>query len=157
MKKSLLLLALTGVFTLAPALSLPAQEAVSPHAERKTTPLGKEMKEMGKAFRTLGRQIDDASKNAASIKLVATMREAAEASLQYKPEKTADLPAADQAKFVADFQAGVKNLIADLDKLTAALKANDNAAAAATLREIKDDQKKGHKEFKKEHPGDRRG
>jgi soluble cytochrome b562 len=151
MKKLLPLLAFACVFAFAPTVPLTAQETGHPHGDQKDTPLGKEMKHMNHAFRTLGRQVGDASKNADSIQLVATMRQAAEASLQYKPEKTADLPAADQAKFVADFHAGIKHLIGDLDKLTAALKANDNASAAAILRQIKDDQKQGHKEFKKPH------
>jgi soluble cytochrome b562 len=152
MKKLIPLLACACALAFTPALPLAAQETGRPHGDRKDTPLGKEMKQMNRPFRALGRQITDASKNADSLQLVATMREAAEASLQYQPEKTADLPAADQAKFVADFHAGIKNLIADLDKLSAALKANDNGAAAAILQQIKDDQKHGHKEFKKPHP-----
>lgn len=150
MKKLLPLLALAGVFAFASPAPLPAQPAAPQHEEKESTPLGKEMKKMGKAFRILGRQINDAAKNAESIELVAGMRQAAEDSLPYKPEKTADVPAADRAKFVDDFHAGIKNLIADLDKLAAALKANDNAAAATILSGIKEDQKKGHKAFKKE-------
>lgn len=152
MKKLLSLLSFAGVFAFASTAPLSAQETAPKHEEKESTPLGKEMKQMGKAFRILGRQISDASKNAESIKLVAGMHQAAEDSLRYKPAKTADMPAADQTKFVDDFHAGIKNLIADLDKLAAALKANDNAAAATILSGIKDDQKKGHKAFKKEDP-----
>lgn len=155
MNKSSLLLAVACLFAVAPTLSLHAQEPGPMHHEdHEDTALGKQMKKMGKAFRQLGKQITDASKNEDSLALVATMHAAAEKSLQYKPEKTADLPEADQAKFVADYQAGIKALIADLDKLAAALKANDNAAAAGILRDVKADQKDGHKEFRKEHDKD---
>ena len=151
MKKHLLFLATACLFALTPAARLTAQEAAPHHWKHKDTELELRMKKMGWAFRTLGRQISDPAKNANSLQLVATMRTAAEESLQFKPEKTADLPAADQAKFVADFQAGIKGLIADLDKLTVALKANDNTAAAGLLRQLKDDQDQGHKKFRKEH------
>lgn len=153
MKKSLFFLVFSCLFAFAPALKLSAQQPGPPphHEDHEDTLLGQQMKKMGRAFRTLGRQITDASKNSDSLQLVATMREAAEASLAFKPEKTADIPADQQAKFVADFHAGIKGLVADLDKLTAALKANDNNAAFSILRQIKDDQKQGHHEFKKEH------
>lgn len=153
MKKRLLpFLVFSGLFALTPAVRLAAQQPdPRPHHEdHEDTELGKQMKQMGRAFRTLGRQITDASKNEDSLQLVATMREAAEHSLSYQPEKTADLPAADQAKFVDDFHAGIKGLIADLDKLATALKAGDNQSALAILLQIKEDQKQGHHEFKKD-------
>lgn len=150
MKKTILLVVSSCLFAFAPTVRLAAQEQPHHRQEHKDTELGKQMKQMGHAFRTLGRQITDASKNADSLQLVATMRAAAERSLAFKPEKTADLPAGKQAKFIADFHAGIKGLIADLDKLSAALKANDNATALTILRRIKDDQKHGHHEFKKE-------
>ena len=106
------------------------------------------MEEIGKAFRRLGRQIDDASKNEDTLKLIATIREHAEASLKLDPAKKAEVPAAQQAKFVADYQAKMKGFLANLAKLESAVKAGNNAEADTLIKTLKQDQKEGHKEFK---------
>jgi len=113
------------------------------------TELGNKMDKMGGAFRKLGKQINDATKNEDSLKLVATMRASAEAALKLEPAKKADIPADQQAKFVADYQTQMKAFIGDLDKLDAALKAGNNADAAALLKDLRKDQDDGHKEFRK--------
>ena len=66
------------------------------------TELGGKMEKMGGAFRALRRQITDASRNADSIAKVATIRQNAEASMKLDPAMKKDIPAAKQAKFVAD-------------------------------------------------------
>ena len=113
------------------------------------TELGDKMDKMGGAFRKLGKQINDATKNEDSLKLVATMRASAEDALKLEPAKKADIPADQQAKFVADYQTQIKGLIADIDKLDAALKAGNNTDAAALLKDLKKDMDDGHKEFRK--------
>jgi soluble cytochrome b562 len=123
--------------------------AQAPASKRQfETPLGDQMAKMSDALKTLKAQISDASKNADSLKQVATIRSAANASLKLEPAKKADIPAADQAKFVAGFQDGLKNLIAQVGKVEAALKANDNAAAAKAIEEVDAAQKAGHKDYK---------
>ena len=116
------------------------------------TPLGEQMEKIGGAFKKLGKQITDATKNEDSLKLAATIKAAATKGLEFEPEKKADIPVADQAKFVADFRAKLKEFIGVVDKLTAALQANDNAAAAKVLDEMKNERKEGHKAFEKEKP-----
>jgi soluble cytochrome b562 len=116
------------------------------------TELGANMSSISKAFKKLRSQVADATKNDESLKLVATMREKAEASLKLVPEKAADIPAADQPKFTADFAAGMKALIADIAKLEAAFQAGDNEEAAAQLEALGNAQKEGHKEFRKKKP-----
>jgi soluble cytochrome b562 len=135
---------------LAQAPAAPATPAAADHKE--TTELGGKMGAIGKAFKKLRGQINDASKNEDSLKLVATIRENAEAALKYTPEKAADLPAADQAKFKADYAEHMKAFAADVDKLDAALKAGDNATAAKLVDTLNNDQKEGHKEFRKKKP-----
>lgn len=142
-------LALTSVSSIALAQA-PAAHAAGEHKE--TTELGEKMSAIGKAFKKLRGQINDASKNEESLKLVATIRENAEAAQKYTPEKAADLPAADQAKFKSDYVDHIKAFAADVDKLEAALKAGDNAAAAKLIDTLNSDQKEGHKEFKKKKP-----
>jgi cytochrome c556 len=114
------------------------------------TELGGKMEKMGGAFRALRRQVSDASKNADSLARVATIRQNAEASLKLEPAMKADMPAAKQKKFVADYQAGMKKFIELCGKLEAALKANNNAEAAKLCAAMGDAQKSGHKSFKKD-------
>lgn len=110
------------------------------------------MSAISKAFKKLRSQAGDATKNDESLKLVATMREKAEASLTLVPEKAADIPAADHPKFTSDFAIGMRALIADIAKLEAAFQAGDNEEAAAQLEALGNAQKEGHKEFRKKKP-----
>ena len=112
------------------------------------TPLGDQMAKMSDALKALKGQVADASKNADSLKLIGTIRDAANASMKLDPAKKADIPAADQAKFVESYHEGLKNLVAQVGKVEAALKANDNAGAAKLLDEVDAAQKAGHKEYK---------
>jgi soluble cytochrome b562 len=124
------------------------------HDDDDTTPLGEKMDDLSSAYKKLGKQINDASKNEDSLKLVAKIHDAAEGALKFEPAKKADLPPADQAKFVADFQAKMKSFIGEVDKLAGFLKAGDNAAAVKQLDVLKQLQREGHKEFqKKKQPG----
>jgi soluble cytochrome b562 len=113
------------------------------------TELGNKMDKMGSAFRALRRQAADASKNADSLAKVATIKENALASLKLEPAKKMDLPAAQQKKFVADYQAKMKEFVALAEKLEAAFKANNNAEAQKLIGQMADAQKAGHKEFQK--------
>lgn len=142
---------------LAVSLSLPfvvlvhAQEPKKePRKEHKAeTELEGKMDEMGGAFRKLRGQIQDATKNEDSIAFVQKMRAAAIEAAKLLPAKTEDLPEAERAKFIAEFQKGMKGLIGTFEKLEAALKAGDNAGASKLIGEIKSLQKEGHKEFKR--------
>src|ERR1700712_1413264 len=77
-------------------------------SEEKQTELGRHMDSMNKAYRKLRRQIAEAAKNEDSLKLVAVMRENAEASVTLTPEKAADLPEADRAKFDENYKKAAK-------------------------------------------------
>lgn len=143
MKIRLSLLALACALVVAP---INAQDKSGKEPE---TELGAKMDKMGSAFRSLRRQASDSSKNADSLAKVAILREQAQASLKLEPAKKADLPAAEQAKFVAAYQAKMKEFIALIDKLDAAFKANNNEEATKLLSSMSDAQKAGHKEFQK--------
>lgn len=144
-----LLVALLCAFVLTP---VHAAEGKKGHEEE--TELGAKMDKMGSAFRALRRQISDASKNADSLARLAVLRENAEASLKLDPAKKADLPPAEQAKFVADYRAKMKDFLALVDKVEAALKANNNDEAAKLVGVMADAQKAGHKEFQKKKKKD---
>ena len=110
-------------------------------ADKDETVLGDHMDKMGAAFRKLRKQIDDATKNADSIALVDTMKQEATAAAKEKPAWHPD----DADKFAAK----MKEFIAKIDDLSAALKAGKNDVAAKLVAELAQAQKEGHKEFKK--------
>lgn len=114
------------------------------------TELGGKMEKMGGAFRAIRRQISDASKNADSLAKLATIRQNAEASIKLEPAKKAEIPSAEQKKFVADYKAEMKKFIELVGKVEAALKAGKNDEAAKLCAAMGDAQKAGHKKFKKD-------
>jgi soluble cytochrome b562 len=138
--------AVTGVSTsvFAAANAAPAKED--------QTELGEKMSEISKAFKKLRNQVSDTAKNEESLMLVASIRENTFASLSLVPEKTADLPEAEQAKFKADFTNKMQSLLTDVDKLEAAFKAGNNEEAKSLLEALGNAQKEGHKEFRKKKP-----
>ena len=113
------------------------------------TELGKKMAKMNSAWRKVRRQVPDATKNADTLKQLAIVQAAATESLKEEPAKKADLPAAEQAKFVADYQAKMKEFISALDSLAAALTAGKNDEAVKLLESIGKTQKADHKEFRR--------
>jgi soluble cytochrome b562 len=126
----------------------PAAAPAAPKEEKKTE-LEVRMEKIGKAAKALKKQIQDPAQNASSLELVAAIRAAAGEALTLTPAKAADLPEADRPKFTADFRAGLKEFIAGVDKLSAALKANDNAAAGALFKHLIDLEHKDHKQFRR--------
>ena len=148
MKNRLLFLTLALVVTTPATLRLTAAEPAPKHKEADTE-LGKAMEKMNHAWRKLRKQAGDPASNASSIELVATISTAAEKAMHLQPDKTKDLPEADRAKFVADYQSQMKELIAQVGKLQDAFKAGDNPAALAIIRKIGETQKEGHHEFKR--------
>jgi soluble cytochrome b562 len=124
--------------------------AVPAFAEEKETPLGKEMEKINKAYKAIGKQADDAAKKDDTLAKIADMKKAAEATLTLEPEMTADIPAADKAKFLADYKAATEAFIKEIDVLKAAVeagKADEAKKSIDTLKKMKGD---GHKKFKKD-------
>ncbi len=134
-----------------PPAAPPSAPNVAPAApdDDKKTDLEMRMSRMNKAFRKLRKQVADPAQNASSLELVATMQTAAKEALDFTPEKAADLPADQQAKFVDDYKAGMKAMMDEFTKLSAALTAGKNDDAAKIVAEIFDLEKKDHKEFRK--------
>jgi cytochrome c556 len=145
------LLSLTLICALATVPGLRAQDDTPKKMAPKEpqTELGGKMEKISGAYRKLGRQIADATKNEDSLKQVAIIRENAEAALKLEPAWKAEKPADQQAKFVADYQTQMKKFIADVGKLEDALKAGNNEEAANVLKTLKTDQDDGHTDFRK--------
>ena len=150
--KRIITLALFGALTLAPATITTAQEEPSKHEHESDehTELADTMETMGRALRRLGRSVDDPGKNAESLKLVAEIRAGAEASLKLKPALLAETPASEHERFISEYQAGIKKLIATIDQLAEALKEGRNDEAGKLLAQLKEIQREGHNKFRKE-------
>jgi hypothetical protein len=147
MKTRILLLPI--ICLLAATLGVQAQDKSAKSAAT-STELEDKMDEINAAYRKLNRQVGDASKNADSLKQVAIIRQNAEAATKLEPMKKKEVPTAEQAKFMADYQAKMKSFLADVGKLEAAFKAGKNDEAANLLKTLKQDQDEGHKAFKKD-------
>lgn len=146
MKLRLLTLSLISALVALPILR--AQDAAKKEKEPHTE-LADAMEKLNDAYRKLGRQAADATKNEDSLKQVAIIKASAEAALKLEPVKKKDIPEAEQAKFIADYQAKMKEFLVTVGKLDAALKAGDNAAAVKLVEELKAHRDADHKSFKK--------
>ena len=142
------------ICVLAATLGLQAQDKAAKSTVT-STELEDKMDEINAAYRKLNRQIGDASKNADSLKQVAIIQQNAAAAMKLEPMKKKEVPAAEQAKFMTDYQAKMKSFVADVGKLEAALKAGKNEDAANALKTLKQDQDEGHKAFRKAKKGDK--
>lgn len=137
------LLTLTLISALMP-LSQVAAEGNDPGY----TQLEEQMEEINVAYRRLGRQVTDATKNADSLTRAATIRQFATSALELTPKKAAELPESERAKFVAAYREKMKAFIGDVEKLEAALKANNNEEAERLLGLLRDAQEEGHRDFR---------
>jgi soluble cytochrome b562 len=127
----------------------PATPPASSGTDAPKTALAKDMDQIGHAFRKLRKQISDPTQNASSLELVGTIHDAAVAASKETPAWTADQPAAQQAEFVANFQASMKEFIGSVDQLSAALKTNDNTQAAKLLANLGHLEHTDHKKYRK--------
>lgn len=112
--------------------------------------LEKEMKSIGRNMKALSQQIEDASKKDSSLKLIADLKQAAEKSKQLNPSKTKELPAADQAKFVADYREAMAKLVVEYERIEDALKANKFDQAKTVFAGLKEIKRDGHERFASE-------
>jgi soluble cytochrome b562 len=135
---------LGSALALAFVLANPAQA----QQDEPKTPLGKKMAAMNTAFKAVGRQIEDPSKNASTLEQIAIIETNAKSALALEPEKKGKIPAGEQAKFVSDYQAEMKKMLAVVDKLKTAVKAGNNADALKLIDEMKAAQREGHREFR---------
>lgn len=135
------------------ALSLSLARAAHAQSEEEKTPLGKKMSAINTAFKAVGRQIDDPSKNADTMEQLNIIETNAKAALTLEPAKKEKVPAGEQAKFMTDYQAGIKHFIESVGKMRAALKAGKNAEASAWVDSLKAQQRDSHKDFRLRKPG----
>ena len=111
MKTRLLIATAVLALVCSPLVGAEAAKPAAAKGEEKHSELGERMEKLNGAWRRLKRQAADATKNEGSLALVATIKKEAEAALAYKPEFTAEQPAANQAKFVESYKVEMKKMI----------------------------------------------
>lgn len=127
----------------------PAPAAPAAAAQKEDhTPLEDQMSALRGAFNKLRKQINDPAANASSLELTAKLLSAAEKSIALEPARVGELPEADRARFIADYQDSMREFVAEARKLETALKAGDNVTAAEILKDLGARQKDGHKHYR---------
>jgi cytochrome c556 len=129
------------------ALSIPAAVHADPGGDKPKTPLDKEMGGIAKDFRALRKQVQDPAQKDSSLQLVKDMEDHAAKAHDLTPSKAKDIPEAQRAQFIADFQKAIDGLSDEFKKLEAQIGSGDTAGAAATLDEIQSTKRDGHKKF----------
>ena len=116
-------------------------------AEEKETELGNKMKVIGKSVKALKTQIADPAKQQSTIDLLEAAKTAAGDAKNLTPDKTKDVPEADRAKFLTDFQAQIDKLIAEFGKIEDAVRAGNYDDASKFYGELGSIKREGHKKF----------
>lgn len=141
MKIRLIVVALLTVLAIASGLQA--------QGGKKSSELTDVMENMGAPWRKARSQVTDAAKNADTIARFTALKRGMEAALKLEPEMKATLPPAEQPKFIAAYQAELKEQIERIDEIVALLKAGKNKEAAALTEAIEDDRKAAHQQFRK--------
>ncbi len=147
MKTRLFRFALALILAGPTAAILRAQERHE-HKEPETK-LGKTMEDFNGAWRKLRKQVADPASNASSLELVVTIKVGLEKALTMKPAKAETMPDGERERFIRSYQERLKEFIALLPKLQAALTANDNPTAQEMVKKLGTMQRDDHKEFRR--------
>ena len=117
-------------------------------AEDKTK-LERTMSATNKAFKTVRRQSSDSSKNKESAKLVEKMIENSKRAIKLKPKWTVDQPKDEQKAYVEGYKKEMQATIKLLERLKIAFERGKNNDANNIIADIRQQQKKNHKKYKK--------
>jgi soluble cytochrome b562 len=109
--------------------------------------LERDMETMNKAFKTLKRQVADPAQKTANLEAIARLKKSAVAARDCVPEKAETIPQAGRAKFIADFQTSISELVAQIDKLEKAVQENRIQDAQKEIDEINELKREGHSTF----------
>lgn len=115
------------------------------------------MRAMGTSLNALKAQVADATKNASSLQLVATLLKDSVAAKAAMPPLILTLPEAEQAAKTAAYQKEMNVLIRQELDLEEQLLAGDNTKAAATVAALGATQAEGHRDFRPARGGARGG
>jgi hypothetical protein len=136
-------------------LIAPAIVFAEPKKDRPDTDIEKAMEKMAGVYRKLRRQAADPAQNAASLKLVGTIKAGATKAWKYTPLKAADLPGPERAAFVENLREKRDEFLVTAGRLEDALKAGNNEEAVRLVAELGKIQKANHQEFRRPEKNDK--
>ena len=134
---------------LAPVARAANDEKPKKKHEGKETELEKQMEVIDKGMKALRKLLKKPEENAASLKTIGDIKQAAAASKEQIPAMTATLPEGERKKFAEDYKKDMDAFIAEVDKLEAAVKANKNEDAVEIHKKLKEMEEAGHDKFTK--------
>jgi soluble cytochrome b562 len=123
--------------------------AVSLHAQADSA-LENQMKILARGNRQLSQQVSDPAQQQSTITLIESLKKAALDSKALEPRKTADIPEANRAQFLADFRTELDELKDSFDQIEEAVKAGQYDKAKTLLVTVNSIKKEGHGKFKKD-------
>ncbi len=124
--------------------------AFSTAVAEEETPLGSQMEKFSKALKAVGRAAKEGKVTKDLAAKVDDAKKAAQEALKFEPAKAKDIPAAEKAKFLADYKASMEKTIKTLDELKAAVEAEKADEVGKIMEKLNSEKKEGHKAFKKE-------
>jgi soluble cytochrome b562 len=114
------------------------------------TPLEVSMNKLNKSLKQIDRAVKAGTVGKELSAKVDDAKAAAKEGLKLEPAKTADVPAADKAKFLADYKTSMEETIKALDELKVAVDAGKTEEVGKILAKLNTQKKDGHKKFQKE-------
>lgn len=143
-----LALALSAVTVLCAAAPVVLQDPQDPKKEEDKTRLELQMKEVNSTLRLLRRTAGNEEKIAESLKHTRRLQVLFTEGRAEKPIMLEEVPEADRAKFLLDYQKMMLKVSRDLLDLEAALIEGDVEKAGEIRKTVNNWKKEGHKQFK---------
>ena len=119
-------------------------------AEEGNSSLEHQMKILAKGTRQLSQQVNDPAQQQSSVGLIEDLKKAAQDSKSIDPRMAETVPAADKAKFLADYRAQMDKLSDAFTKIEEAVKADQYAEAKSLLASVNSIKREGHEKFKQD-------
>jgi len=119
-------------------------------AEEGNSSLEHQMKILAKGTRQLSQQVNDPAQQQSSVGLIEDLKKAAQDSKSIDPRMAETVPAADKAKFLADYRAQMDKLSDAFTKIEEAVKAGQYAEAKSLLASVNSIKREGHEKFKQD-------
>jgi soluble cytochrome b562 len=132
------------------AFSFIAAPALRAAEEKKDTELQKKMEEIESGLKKLRRTLRKPEENAESLKTIAKVKEAMEASKKLAPAMASSVPEGERAKFIESYKKDIDGVIAEMNKMEKAVKDGKNADAQAVLKKLSDMEEAGHEKYIKD-------
>jgi hypothetical protein len=140
-------LALIGALALTLAAAVPAALQDSDAEHHEDDVLHASMEVIEETLGRLRRELRDAANHRAALERVALIQQAVLDCKGETPPMAASLPEGERQAFVDGFRAEMITLMRGLLELEGALLADDNEAAQAALRKVREMEDPGHERF----------